>query len=488
MTFYLILFILIPLATAFILPLIRGKNVVNWIPDALALGTQGILALLALMTIGKTGVYHIGGWQAPIGIDLRLDGLTTLMLLVINIVALCLSIFAVPYMKLYTSKPRFFCLFLLLVAGVNGVVLTGDLFNLYLFMELASIASFALVGFGCEHDELEASFKYLVQGSIGSAFIFLGIALTYAMAGTLSLTDLSHLLPTLSSSPVVMFALVLFLVGFSIKAALVPFHAWLPDAHPSAPAPVSAMLSGVVIKTLGIYVLARLIFNVFGVTDNILWLLKVLGTLSMVIGVVLALAQWDMKRLYAYSSISQIGYIALGLGLGTPLGIIGALYHLVNHSVFKSLLFLTAGSVQYSTGTRNLKELGGLNKQMPVTGAASLIASMSISGIPPLNGFFSKLIIIVACIGSGHYVLGTIAALVSILTLTAVLKVQKHAFFKSLATTATQLRKTPLLMGTAMILLSLLCVGLSLLMLGGFSTPFIISQAAAVLVNGTLGN
>lgn len=401
--------------------------VLKWVPDLLANAVMAALAAMAFLTIGQTGICHLGGWETHLGIDLRLDGLSTLMLITINTIGLAMAIFSIQYMTRYTSKLRYYSIFLCMVAGLNGIVLTGDLFNLYIFMEIVAISSYALVAFGCEHDELEAAFKYAVLGTVASAFVLIGIALLYAMLGTLNMAEMSVKLAAGGMNEPLTLALGLFLCGFGLKAALVPFHAWLPDAHPSAPAPVSAMLSGVVIKTAGIYVLARIIFNVFSVqlVPDLLSILRILGLVSMVAGVLLAIVQWDMKRLFAYHSISQIGYVALGLGLGTPLGIAGALFHMVNHSVFKSLLFLNAGAVEYATGSRDLKHLGGLGKSMPVMANTSLVASMSIAGIPPLNGFWSKFIIVLACIESGHPWLALAAVLVSLITLASFLKVQK---------------------------------------------------------------
>jgi multicomponent Na+:H+ antiporter subunit D len=288
-------------------------------------------------------------------------------------------------------------------------------------------------------------------------------------------------------------ALGLFICGFGLKAALVPFHAWLPDAHPSAPAPISAMLSGVLIKAIGVYVLARLLFNVFGAPPQVLFLLRILGMTSMVVGALLSIGQWDMKRLFAYSSISQVGYIILGLGIPAvkvagvmvPIGAIGALYHLMNHSVFKSLLFLNAGAVEYATGTRDMKQMGGLSRRMPVTGATSLVGSMSIAGIPPFNGFWSKLIIILACVMAGYYWLAFAAVAVSVLTLAILLKVQKHAFFGEPATSFTDIQRVPVLMATSMIVLAILCVAMAFLAVRGLYEPLIVQPAADVLARLT---
>ena len=360
------LFVAIPLGAAFLLPLLaRGKDVVA---DTMANAALLVLVALALGSVGERALYHMGGWQTPIGIDLRLDALTSLLLIAVNGIALAAGLYSVEYMRRYTAKHRYYGLFLLLVAGMNGVVLAADLFNLYVFMEIAAVASYALVAFGGEAEDFEASFKYAVLGSLASSLILIGIGCVYAMTGTLNMAHIASRTSDSGMDPSLLFAIALFICGFSMKAALVPFHAWLPDAHPSAPAPVSAMLSGVLIKAIGIYVVARLIYNVFGADEGALGLLRWLGVISMVVGGLLAIGQWDMKRLFAYSSISQVGYIVLGLGLGTPLGVVGALYHLINHSIFKSLLFLNAGAVEYVTGDRDLKRLGGLNRVMPVTG------------------------------------------------------------------------------------------------------------------------
>lgn len=475
------LLVALPLLSAFLMPLIPKKA--RGLGDILGIATMLCTLAISILCIGKNMLYHIGGWPSPLGIDLRLDGLSALIILTVNVIGFIAMIYSVPYMKLYTQKFRFLGLYLLLIAGLNGVALSGDLFNMYIFMELATISSYALVGFGCGHEELEASFKYLVLGSLSSAFILLALAIVYACTGTLNMAYLAAWLSS-EKSILALFALVLFICGFGLKAAFVPFHAWLPDAHSSAPAPISAMLSGVVIKTAGMYAFLRIAFNIFGITDDLLFVLKWLGAASMLVGVLMALGQWDMKRLFAYHTISQVGYIALGLGLGTPLGIIGGLYHLVNHSVFKSLLFLTAGSVEYSTGIRDLKKLGGLNKAMPLTGLASLTGSLSISGIPPLNGFWSKLIIIIACVVSGNYIVAGLAVFVSLLTLASFLKVQKYGFFESLKISAEHIKSTPILMGTAMVLLMLLCAGMAMLVIPGFSSAWLVSDAAGALLNG----
>jgi len=487
-------FVAIPLATAFLLPMFgkRGKDAAMVVANIAAI----ILLVLAISCIGKSGVYEIGKWPIPLGINLVLDGLSSLLLLTIGVVTAAVMLFSAGYMEQYTAKPKFLSLFLLMVAGMNGVVLSGDLFNLFVFMEIASLASYALVGFGCGHEEFEAAFKYMVLGSIASIFVLFGIGLVYGNTGTLNMAYISKAIQSSGLNAGLGFALALFIVGFSLKAALVPFHAWLPDAHPSAPAPISAMLSGVLIKTLGIYALARVVFNIFGVSVPVGWLLIALGILSMVIGVFLAVGQWDLKRLLAYHSISQMGYVVLGLGIGAlilarggelkwaALAILGGLFHMVNHAVFKSLLFLTSGSIEMATGTRQLKQLGGLAARMPVTRATCTLASAAISGVPPFNGFWSKLILIMATVQAGFYGLGAVTVIVSLITLISFLKVQRYVFLGELPENLSQVKENTGSMLIGMVFLACLCVLMGLLLLVPGLRESILEPAVTVLTDG----
>lgn len=453
------LLIALPLGGAFLTPLLgRRRPVLSRIIAAAVTLCGAALSLAA--AAGQPGfvVYEVGGWAPPFGISMVLDRLSVFMLVTVNCIAFLVTVYAVDYMKRYTSSWKFYTLFLLMVAGMDGVIITGDMFNLFVFLEIATIASYALVAFGTEHEELEASFKYMVMGSIASSLILIAIAMLYSASGTLNMADLAGTLKGRESSPLMLFVVSLFLAGFGMKAALVPFHAWLPDAHPSAPAPISAMLSGVLIKTLGIYALVRLIFSVSGAAPQVMEALLWLGALSMLVGVLLAIGQWDFKRLLAYHSISQVGYVVLGIGLGTPLGILGGLFHLLNHSVFKSLLFLNSGAVDLAAGTRDLREMGGLRERMPVTAATSFIASMSIAGVPPFNGFWSKLLIILACVESARWGFAAAAVFVSVITLASFMKVQRYAFAGELPERLRNVREVPLLMQLPMVILSLVCV------------------------------
>ena len=480
------LFVVIPLAGAFLISFVGKK--LKWIPDIFSFVVTLVLCVLSLLSIylyNQYGVltYSVGGWKPPIGIGMVLDGLTLFMLVIVNVVAFCISIYSISYMMKYTSKWKFYTLLCLMIGGMNGVIVTGDLFNLFVFLEIAAVASYALVAFGTERHELEAAFKYAIMGTVGSSFILIGIAFLYSYTSTLNMADMGSILSQKGANNVTLMVSVLFLMGFGLKAALVPFHAWLPDAHPSAPAPISAMLSGVLIKSLGVYALCRIFFNVIGLSSTVSSILLFLGALSMVVGGLLAIGQWDFKRLLAYSSISQIGYIILGIGLGTPLGILGGLFHLLNHSIFKSLLFLNSGAVEYATGTRDLKQMGGLSQKMPITSTTNVVGSMSIAGIPPFSGFFSKLIIIIATVQAGRYGYALCAVLVSILTLAMYMKVLKYAFHGRLAEQWNSIKEVPLSMKLSMVALAIMCLVGGILLIPGINEVFL-NQASHVLLQG----
>ncbi len=453
------LFIAIPLGMAF-LNLVLSKFLKR-ISPYLTLLVVIFQTGLALRMLGHPAFhYAMGGWRPPLGISLVWDPLSQLLTLIVSVISLAVTLFAIPYMQQYTAQSKFYSLYLLMIAGMNGVILTGDFFNLFVFLEIASIASYALVAFGVEAEELEASFKYLVLGGVSSTLILLGIALLYATTGSLNMADMSNILAGRSPGGLLFFIFALFLTGFGLKSAMVPFHAWLPDAHPSAPAPISAMLSGLIIKALGVYAIIRVFFIVMGILPILKTILMALGGLSMVIGVFLAIGQWDFKRLLAYHSISQMGYVIVGIGLATPLGILGGLFHLLNHAVFKSLLFLCSGSFEFATGTRQLKQLGGLIRKMPWTGTSCSIAALSISGVPPFNGFWSKLIIIVALFQAKYYFLAAVTVFVSFMTLISFIKVQKYSLFGALPDKLRHIKEAPVLMVAGMVILAVLCIAL----------------------------
>jgi len=483
MTVLLPLFTAIPVFSAVLLLLIGKFDKKNFPRIWSVLTSLSLLVILAVIWGKGTIVHEMGGWKPPFGVVLVSDHLSRLMLLIVNAVAFLVTIYSYIYMKKYEDYLRFFTLFLFMLAGMNGVVLTGDLFNLYVFLEIASIASYALVGYGVDAEELEASFKYLVLGVLASIFILFGIGMIYSVTGSVNMADIARFLTAnnIADNKAVLMAVGLFILGFGLKGGLVPFHAWLPDAHSSAPAPISAMLSGVLIKALGIYPLIRIFYNVIDMTPVISTIFIVIGCISMIVGALMGSGQIDIKRLFAFHSVSQMGYVIVGIGLGTPLGIIGALFHLLNHSVFKSLLFLSSGAIENRTGTRNMKELGGLKKYMPVTSGSAIVGSLSISGIPPFNGFWSKLIIILAAFQAKNMWAAAALVLTAFLTLMCFLKFLRHAIFGEASQRVKGAKEASFAMVFSLVIFAVLCLLVGIF--NGWVISNIIVPAQSVITN-----
>jgi multicomponent Na+:H+ antiporter subunit D len=480
-------FVATPLAGAFFTALLgrRYKSLPGLVATLVPSGLFGLALLFLWATVTRGPQSHfVGGWAPPFGVPLVCDGLTAFMMVTVYFVSSWVALYSIPYVSHYTSPWKFHALFLLILTGMGGVLMSGDLFDMFVYLEISSLSACTLVAFGTERREIEAAFKYGVINTLGGLFIIFGIAFLYGYASTLNMADMARVLAENGTgNKVVPLASVFLLVGFGMKAAIVPFHAWLPDAHPSAPAPISAMLSGLIIKCLGLYALFRVLFCVLGMTPVLRSVLLFLGALSMGVGAFLAIGQTDFKRLLAFSSLSQVGYIVFGVGLGTPLGIFGGLFHLFNHSIGKSLLFLASGAVDYATGTRDLDQLGGLSKRMPMTGRASLCGAMSIAGIPPFGGFWSKLLIILAAVQAGHLGYAAWAVLSGILTLAYLTKAIKRVFLGPLPDRWKAVDEVPAPMQIAMAALALVCLAGGALLLPGIKGLFL-SPARQVFLSG----
>jgi multicomponent Na+:H+ antiporter subunit D len=480
------LFFALPLICAFLIPILaKIYKPLTWI---VSLGVSFVLFVLSLYGLMVTQeipmvVYKMGNWPPPLGIIMAFDSMSAFMVFVISIVVFAGNLFSLRYLSHYTGQSKFYTLFMLITAGMMGVSITGDLFNMFVFLEIAAISSYALVAFGVEAEELEAAFKYMVMGEIGGLTFLLAIALLYAKVSTLNLADIANSLQVVGHTPFFWMILGMMLFAFSIKAALVPFHSWLPDAHPAAPAPISSLLSGIFIKVLGIYTMSRLVFNIFGLTrasDPLFFNILIgLGLLSIVFAGLTALNQKDYKRLLGFSSVSQIGYILLGFGIGNYEGIAGAIFFIFAHALAKGLLFLTSGSVVYATGTRDITKLAGLGERMSTTAWSYRFGGLSLIGLPPLVGFFAKLFIIIGALKAGFLWLAVIAILLSALTLAYLLKIENNVFMKPGKSSA---KKAPFTMRVAMVFLVVLIVLTGI----GFQPimNFIIGPAAHALLRG----
>jgi multicomponent Na+:H+ antiporter subunit D len=456
------IFIAIPLLSIIILnlPFRRiMKKIAVWL--ALALSISQIF--LIIFSPPDLWNQNFGPLGALFKFDLMIDGLSRIMLLCIGMVLLVSLLVGRHFFTRDEENFNFVNLLLITLIGMNGVALVTDIFSLFLFMEITAIASFILVAFKKNSEGYEAAFKYIILSGIATVLMFASIALLLLVSGATSFTAIHTGLDNSRHNVLIMFAIGLFLCGLFIKGGLVPFHAWLPDAHSAAPAAVSIVLSGVQIKVLGAYAIIRLVNTVFGYTSSIGYMLLAVGMISIFFGALAALGQRDFKRMLAYSSISNMGYIILGFGCGTGLGTAGALFHLFNHAVFKSLLFVNAAAVESRTGTRDMDKMGGLGSKMPLTSLSSVLASLSAAGVPPLAGFWSKLIIVMALWGSGHHAYAVLAVLGSLVTLAYFLSMQRRVFFGRIKDEYADIKEAGFGLVFPALILSVITVGVGLI-------------------------
>ncbi len=387
-------------------------------------------------------VVRFAGWGAPFGIVWALDKLNLFFALMVSGTCSLVALYSAAYIK--KRKHRFYTLLCLLTIGLIGVCLTGDLFNFYVFFEILSISSYALVSFFLDREAIEGSFKYLVMGSMVSSFILLGIGMLYGLTGTLNMADLYL---KVYKSPVFLSVLGLLIAGFGMKAAVIPFHAWKPDAVDGTPVPIGVIF--VTVSTAaGFYAILRILFIFDLLTVN--WLLILFGVISMVGGALAAFLQKNVKRLIAYSGISQMGYVLMSLGLGSMLGITGALYHIFNHVLIKSLLFFSVGCVIYVTGK---EAIGEMNINSRLLAVSTGIGVLALSGVPPFNGFVSKWIIYLAT-WEVSPVLTLISVVVSVFTLAYLMKMYSSIFL----TTKKRGKSVPRLLLVPVVILMAVCV------------------------------
>ncbi|MDR0459181.1 MAG: hypothetical protein LBG68_01780, partial [Coriobacteriales bacterium] len=321
-------------------------------------------------------------------------------------------------------------LMLALIIGMNGLVMARDLLSVYIFLEITAVSCFVLIAIDRKVEALAGSFKYFILSGLATFAMLTANGLVFMRTGSLSFVYAQAAF--VSNDFLVQLSLVLYVIAFCVKAGVAPFHGWLPDAHASAPNAVSVLLSGIVIKVAGCYLIIRMMSDVFYNQPAIGQAFMALGAFSMVLGAFAAIGQSDMKRVLAFSSVSQMGYIVMAAGLATPLALIGAVIHIINHALFKSQLFVNAASVKEQTGTVQLDQLGGLAERMPVTGWTSIIALLSAAGVPPFSGFWSKLLMIMALVTAGQWVYAGIAVLMSLVTLAYFLILQRKVFFGKL--------------------------------------------------------
>lgn len=391
-----VLLVAVPLGFAFALPLVGfiSKQLVKCIPIIATVFNLVVAILLIPRVLQQPVVVHIGGFMPPFCINLVAGPVGILFAVLIALAGLMVAIYALTYIS-EGPVEKYHLLYLLLLTGATGVVLTGDIFNLFVFFEILCISSYALVAYIGDRAGIESAVKYLIQGAVGSSLLLIGIGLLYGQFGTLNMADLA--LQIKSASPISLFVpLTLMITGLGVEAAIFPLNAWLPDAHSSAPSSISAILSGIAIE-VGLYAVIRVLFTIFGVSDIFLFF-AFLGIVTLLIGELCAFSQNNLKRMLAYSSIGQIGLILFAMALATSAAVAGGLFQIVTHTLSKGLLFLTAGYMIYRSGSLEVTALDGMGKRMPLTSLAFTIGAFSLIGFPPFIGFPSKFLVIKAAL------------------------------------------------------------------------------------------
>jgi proton-translocating NADH-quinone oxidoreductase chain N len=393
-----VLLIAVPLGLAFAIPLVAllSKAAAKYVPPV-AFGFNLIVSLLLLPRVLQNPVIvSIGGWEPPFCINLVAGPVGVLFSAIIALAGLLVSVYALDYIR-EGATGKYHMLYLLLLTGATGVVLTGDIFNLFVFFEILCISSYALVAYRGDRSGIESAVKYLIQGAVGSSLLLIGIGLLYGQFGTLNMADIAQKIASASSMSLFV-PMVLLITGLGVEAAIFPLNAWLPDAHSSAPSSVSAILSGVAIE-VGLYAVARVVFTVFGASSIFLFL-AFLGILTLLVGEMCAFSQNNLKRMLAYSSIGQIGLILFALAIATAYGVTGGLFQLVSHTLSKALLFLAAGYMIYRAGSMDISALEGMGRKMPLTCFAFTIGVFSLVGLPPFIGFASKFLVVRAALAT----------------------------------------------------------------------------------------
>ncbi|MDY6790809.1 MAG: monovalent cation/H+ antiporter subunit D family protein [Thermodesulfobacteriota bacterium] len=393
-----VLIIIIPLLAAIITPLLgwwRENLCYPWVILSLALCM--VCSIFVLDSVIDTGAvhYYMGSWLPPWGIEYVIDHLNALMLIIISATALIVAVYSKRNIvqEIDGSIVYFYTVFLLQVTGFLGIVITGDMFNLYVFLEITSLTGYALIAAGEDGAPL-ASFRYIIMGTVGACFYLLGVGYLYIATGSLNIADLARLLPDLYGSKVILVAFAFFFVGIAIKMALFPLHTWLPDAYTKAPSAASALIAPLMTK-VSVYVMLRIMYTVFKpslsmdtlpVTDIMIWL----GIAAIVAGAVMALAQTDFKRMCCYIVVAEIGYMVGGTGLANAMAVKGVILHILNDAIMTLGMFVIAGIFYYQTQGHTLTDFKDLFKKMPYTMAAFVVTALSIIGVPPTCGFFSK--------------------------------------------------------------------------------------------------
>jgi len=481
--------VVVPLLAAPLIVLLCSGGL-GWLIATAVSWTGLVIAVLLFLRVQDAGTisYAMGSWAPPWGIEYRVDALSSYVLVLVSLLAAVV----LPYARLSIAAEvpsdrhyLLYAMFALCLCGLLGITITGDAFNVFVFLEISSLSGYVLIALGRDRRALRSAFQYLIMGTIGATFYVIGVGLLYLMTGTLNLADMATRLGAVQEVRPVLAALAFITVGLSLKIALFPLHIWLPGAYAYAPSAVSAFMAGTVTK-VSVYVLLRFMFGIFGVRLvlpglPLLEILTLLSAVAMVVASLVALLERDLKRLLAYSSVAQIGYITLGLGLGNVDGMTASVVHLFNHGVTKTALFMLVGGIVLRTGSCQLDALAGLARRMPVTCFGVVLAGLSLIGVPGTAGFITKWHLVLSALQAGQWWIVVVIAASSLLAAAYVWRFVEIAYLRAAPTGAASREEAPLQLLVPAWLLVAACIYF------GFDTSFSLAgarDAAVMLLEG----
>lgn len=448
-----LLLVVVPLIAAPVVAILpRGR--LPWALSFIVAAACAVLAGVQLWTVLHEGtiLYELGGWAPPWGIEYRIDTVNAFVTLIVASIAAI----TLPYALLSVEReipaakiPLFYSALLLCLTGLLGITQTGDIFNIFVFLEISSLASYALISLGQDRRAFTAAYQYLIMGTIGATFYLIGVGLIYSQTGSLNMQDLANILPDVLQLNTVHTGFAFIMIGIALKLALFPLHLWLPNAYTYAPSVVTVFLAATATK-VAVYVMLRILFTVFphgyALSTPAEELFIIAGITGIISASIYAIYQVNIKRLLAYSSVAQVGYMVLGIGFTSAAGLTATLVHLFNHALMKGALFMAIGAIIYRIGDCRMEQIHGLGKAMPWTFGAIVIGGLSLVGVPGTAGFISKWYLVVAALEQEAWISVAVILLGSLLAVVYVGKLIEALYFKPLTDTNKVVSEAPVLL------------------------------------------